>query len=159
MGREVRELSFHINAPVDRVFDFCADFEATAHAVSPRTRITEVSPGPLGVGTVVRYANDRFGFVGRTEVVEYSPPHTLVVEAVVDGRGPFRTITVVEAAEEGGSTVHFCSNTKPFIYARWMRPFAWVFAPYLRRVEAKANARFEEAARRALEAGPEQPLR
>jgi hypothetical protein len=106
------------------------------------------------VGTVIRYAHERFGFVGRTEVVEYSRPHTLVVETVVNGRGPFRTVTVVEAAEDGGSTVRSSSNAKPFIFTCWMRPFAWMFAPLLRKSEAKANARFVELARKTLEPRP-----
>ena len=147
----MREMTFRVNAPTDKVFDFCADFEATTPVLSPGTKITEVSPGPIGVGTVVRYVNDRFGLVGQTVVVEFSRPHTLVVETVANGYGPYTTTTVVEAAENGGSTVHIYSNAKTFIPTRWMRPFAWILAPLLRKPIARAHARFVELARKTLE--------
>ena len=154
MGRDLREVTLHIDAPADKVFDFCADFWATSPVLSPGTKITEVSPGPVGVGTVFRYANDRLGLVGRTEVVQYSRPHRLVVETVANEYGPYRTVTVVEAAEDGGSTVHVFSNAKEFIPSRWMLPFAWMLAPMLRKPIARAHARFEELARATLEGPP-----
>ena len=145
-------LTFHINAPVDAVFDFCADFKTLTPILSPGTEITEMSPGPIGVGTSFRYVNDRHGIVGQSEVVQYSPPHTFVVETRANGLGPFRTVTVVDPAEGGGSTVHHYSNAKPFIPARWLRPFAWMFAPLLRKPVARINARYVEFARQTLEA-------
>jgi polyketide cyclase/dehydrase/lipid transport protein len=153
MAGEMREtMAFHVNAPVDRVFDFCADFEATAPVLSRQTRITEMSPLPVGVGTVIHYVNDRFGLVSRAEVVAYSPPHTFTVVTETNGHGPFTSQTVVESAEGGGSTVRVYNDGKPFALSTWMRPFIWMFAPVVRKAMAKATDRYVEFARKTLEA-------
>ena len=144
-------MSFTVNAPVDRVFDFVADFEAATPVLSPGTKITDVSPGPIGLGSVFHYTNDRFGIAGRTEVVQFAPPHTMGVTTTANDLGPFTTMTIVEAAEGGGSMVRMYSNARPFIPTKWMRPFAWMFGPLLRKPVAKANARYVELARRTLE--------
>jgi hypothetical protein len=152
MDPSMREtMAFTVNAPVDRVFDFVADFEAATPVLSPGTRITGRSPGPVGLGTVFHYANDRFGIVGRTEVVQFAPPHTIGVTTTANDLGPFTNVTVVEAADAGGSTVRIYSNAKPFIPTRWLRPFAWMFGPLLRRPLANVNARYAEFARQTLE--------
>jgi len=152
MQPSMREtMRFHVNAPVDRVFDLVADFEATFPVISRRTRITDVSPGPVGLGTVVHYVNDRFGIVGQTEVVQYAPPHTLGLLTVANGGRPFTTVTVIEAAEAGGSTVRIYSNGKPYMLSRWLQPFTWMFAPIVRKVTAKANDRYVRFARERLE--------
>jgi hypothetical protein len=153
MAGEMREtMAFHVNAPVDRVFDFCADFEATAPVLQQRLRVTEISPMPVGMGTVIHYVNDRFGIVGRAEVVEFSPPRTLTVLTVANRRGPFTTKTIVEPAEGGGSTVRVYSDGRPFALSIWMRPFVWMFAPVVRKATAKATERYEQFARKTLEA-------
>ena len=79
-------LTVHINAPADRVFDFCADFATHAPVMSPGIEVTEVSPGPIGVGTEFRYVHPA-GLKGRSEIVEYAPPHSdrLRFGAIHDG--------------------------------------------------------------------------
>ena len=144
-------MSFHINAPPDRVFDFCADFEATAPVLSRWTKITEMSPRPVGLGTVIHYADERFGIFSRAEVVEYSPPRILTVVTVSNGRGPFTARTVVEPAEGGGSTVRVYNDGKPFALSIWMRPFTWMFRPAIRKAMAKATDRYVAFARKTLE--------
>jgi hypothetical protein len=144
-------MAFQVNASVDRVFDFCADFEATAPVLSRRTKVTEISPVPVGVGTVIHYVNERFGLISRAEVVEFSPPHTFTVLTVTNGRGPFTSRTIVEPAEGGGSTVRVYNDGKPFALSIWMRPFIWMFTPAIRKVMAKATDRYVEFARKTLE--------
>jgi hypothetical protein len=151
MELSMREtMVFTVNAPVDRVFDFCADFEATTPVLSPETEVTQVPSGEVGVGAVFRFVHHPTRMVGRSEIVEYAPPHTLRV--VTDwGRGPFTTLTTVQAAEGGGSLVRVYNDAKPITIWRWMQPFSWVFRPFLRGVVAKANARYVEFARQRLE--------
>ena len=144
-------MTFQVNAPPVRVFDFCADFEATAPVLSRSTKITEMSPGPVGLGTVIHYVDERFGIVSRAEVVEYFPPRILTVVTVSNGRGPFTTRTVVEPADEGGSTVRVYSDGQPFALSIWMRPFTWMFGPAIRKAMTKATDRYVAFARRTLE--------
>ena len=145
-------MTFQIDAPVDRVFDFCADFSTTVPVISPGSEVTQASSGPLGVGSVFLFAHPT-GLKGRAEVVQYSPPHTLKV-ATDWGNGPFTTVTLVGVAEGGGSLVRVYNDAKPMTRFRWMQPIAWVFAPFARGIEAKANDRYVEYARKTLEAGP-----
>ena len=144
-------MTFHVNAPADRVFDFCTDFGATAPVLSRSTKVTEISPGPVGLGTVIHYVDERFGIVTRAEVVEYAPPRILTVVTVANGRGPFTTRTVVEPAEGGGSTVRVYNDGKPFALSIWMRPFTWMFGPAIRKAMAKATDRYVAFARKTLE--------
>jgi Polyketide cyclase / dehydrase and lipid transport len=155
MEPSMREtFAFHLNAPVDEVFDLCADFKTLTPILSPGTEIAEVTPGPVGVGTAFSYVDRRSGIVGRSEVLEYSPPHTFRVVTVANGFRPHTTVTVVEAADGGGSTVRVYSDGKPYAPSRWLRPFSWIAAPLLRRALAKANDRFVKFARETLEAKP-----
>lgn len=109
------EVSQSIDRPVAEVFRFYAENHVLNHPRwDPDIDLWRESDEPIGVGTIIRRRNRRFGNVveGTMEVVEYEPgrafgliihegPSTLSGRATFAADGPSRAILTVRAGFEG----------------------------------------------------------
>jgi hypothetical protein len=99
-----------IDRPVDVVFQFCAHEHVRNHPRwDPDMQLEQVSPGPIGVGTIIRRRVTRSGtpVEGTMEIVEFEPNRAL---GAVIHDGPTETRGGMTFEAEGGErtrlTVH-----------------------------------------------------
>lgn len=91
-----------IDRPVAIAFRFFAEEHVRNHPRwDPDIKLEQVSPGPMGVGTMIRRINSRRGtpVEGTMEVVEYEQDHVLGM-LIHDGPVEIRARTVFEAEGE-----------------------------------------------------------
>jgi hypothetical protein len=71
-----------VDRPLATVFDFCARQHVRNHPRwDPDIQLEQVSPGPIGVGTIIRRRNSRSGtpVPGTMEVVEFQPDASIAM--------------------------------------------------------------------------------
>jgi hypothetical protein len=74
------EVSETVERPPEVVFEFIGFKHVTNHPRwDPDMELEQVTPGPLGVGTIVRRRHTRAGYPieGTMECVEFDPPHAI----------------------------------------------------------------------------------
>ena len=84
------QVSQVINRPVDEVFHFYARDHVRNHPRwDPDMELERISPGPFGVGTVIRRRNSRSGtpVEGTMEVVEFEPNRPPAVDGASNRPG------------------------------------------------------------------------
>jgi len=90
------QVSSVIDRPVAEVFDFCARDHVRNHPRwDPDMEIEQVSPGPIGVGTIIRRRNSHSGtpVEGTMEVVDFEPGRamgTIIHDGPTETRGQMR---------------------------------------------------------------------
>ena len=107
-----------IDRPVDKVFHFYAHEHVRNHPRwDPDMELEQITEGPIGVGTVIRRRNSRYGtpVEGTMEVVEFEPNRAFGVvihdgpveilgratfEAVSDNQTTMTTIVELPGADE-----------------------------------------------------------
>lgn len=101
------ELSETIERPPEDVFRFLATDHVENHPRwDPNMHLVRVTPGPIGVGTVIRrsYLQGDTRVKGEMEVVEFEPDRLFAV-VIRDGPAEFRSGLAFERAGEGGTRV------------------------------------------------------
>ena len=98
-------LSQVIERPPSAVFRFLAtDHVANHPRWDPNMSLTQVTPGPIGVGTTIRrsYLPDDVRVDGEMEVVEYEPDHAFGL-VIRDGPVEMRARTTIGPQGDGAS--------------------------------------------------------
>ncbi len=139
----------HIDAPPERVFAVLADWRAYGHWVVGSHHVRGVDPGFPAAGTqfypVVGIGPLRLP--GATKVLEVDPPSRLVLHAKVPPLGTAINELRLEAAEGGGTTVHFREDPGD-------RLSAFVFSPL---THLLVRGRNTESLRRLKELAEDRP--
>jgi uncharacterized protein YndB with AHSA1/START domain len=93
-------ITFHLDAPTERVFDYVADIRNEAEWSKDITSVRLVGDGPVGQGTEFDTVYRGFGAM-RLVISEYRRPEHLVI----DGDGPRIAMHFeLDLAPEGGGT-------------------------------------------------------
>ncbi len=93
------KISQVIDRPLAKVFHFVADEHVRNHPRwDPDMELEQITEGPIGVGTVIRRRNSRYGtpVEGTMEVVEFEPNRAFAV-VIHDGPMEIRGRTMFEA--------------------------------------------------------------
>jgi hypothetical protein len=113
------EVSELIDRPPEVVFQFIGAEHVQNHPRwDPAMELELLTPGPLGVGSIVRRRHTRAGAPtdGAMEVVEYDAPHAIAV-VIQDGPVAMYGRQLVEALDDGRSRltirVHIPGNPNP----------------------------------------------
>lgn len=103
------ELSQVIDRPPAEVFRFFAVEHVQNHPRwDPNMHLEQVTPGPIGVGTVIRrrYMRGDTPVEGTMEVVAYDPDRAFAV-VIRDGPAEFRSRATFEPADDGRTRLAF----------------------------------------------------
>jgi uncharacterized protein YndB with AHSA1/START domain len=134
-----------VNAPVERVFAYLADFgrhhEWTQHPV----RLEQTSPGALGPGTTFISRNRFLGrqLQDKLTVKEVVPSERLVYEAAGD-TGGFRHVFRLAAAAGGTRVTKEIETLRQTVIGRLLAPLFLIVAPRalagdLQRIKARVE--------------------
>jgi uncharacterized protein YndB with AHSA1/START domain len=139
MRRHLIQSEVTIRRPVEDVFAFVIDLFNSPRVRGMTLASRKVSPGPIGLGSVVDQRMVVLGFEShiRFTVIEWDPPHVIVASMT----GPFlrsgRVRTELRATSEGTrkvTTLDLESSTGGILI--WP-----LLGPLLRRDQAKADRR------------------
>ena len=134
-----------VNAPVEKVFHYLADFsrhhEWTRHPV----KIEQTSAGPVGAGSTFTSRNHFMGreLEDKLTVTEFVPSERLVYEG--DGNtGHFRHTFLVQPADGGARIIKRIETLRPTLAGRLLAPLFLIIAPRaltgdLERIKAKVE--------------------
>lgn len=121
-------VEFHINAPLDRVFAVCTDFENAAENIDAVQRVEILTDGPIGVGT--RFRETRIMFKREAtetmEITAFDPPHSYTVEADSCGTHWSSTFTFApDQSSAGGTRINFTMVLSPrSLLAKMLSPLS-----------------------------------
>lgn len=121
----------HIDLPVQEVFNYVADFANTEHWDPGIKSASQVSDGPVGVGTrydvVSEFASIETPMV--YEIVDYEPHHRVVLTGEGETVGAVDTIVFEEA--DGGTRVDY---TAELTFKNWIRFVDPLMAPVMKKM-------------------------
>lgn len=119
-------LSFHYNAPQDRVFDVLTDFEHMAEHIDGIIKLEVLTEGPVGVGLRFHETRKMFGRESTEliEIVEFDPGKSSTASCTSCG-ATLSWRFDLHSALEGGTDVQFSLNIKPeSLFAKLAAPLS-----------------------------------
>ncbi len=148
MRRQHIESTVTIRRPVEDVFAFISDLFNSPRVRGMTLASRKVSPGPLGLGSVLDNRTVILGFEThmRFTVIEWDPPHTVVASL----SGPFlrsgRVTTELTATSEGTRKVTTIDVE--------LTPAGILLSPLLGRLVRRDQARADRKQKALLEVSP-----
>ena len=134
-----------VNAPVEKVFSYLADFSRHHEWTLNPVKIEQTSAGPVGGGSTFTSRNRFMGreLQDKLTVTEFVPNERLVYEG--DGNtGHFRHTFVLQRADGGTRITKRIETLRPTLIGRLLAPLFLIVAPRalagdLKRIKAKVE--------------------